>query len=69
MLTAIVPDRLFYGYNMDYTKAGILRNLILGGMRMTTREMCVFLGWQGGTIHQVAIETGLTVNQLLEAQQ
>ncbi len=25
------------------------------------------LGWQGGTIHQVARETGLTIEQIFEA--
>lgn len=28
---------------------------------------CSLLGWQGGTIHQVAKETGLCVNELLDS--
>ena len=53
---------------MDYTKADILRRFILADGKLSTLEMCIALGWQGGTIYQVAIETGLTVGQLLEAQ-
>ena len=29
---------------------------------------CEFLGWQGGTIHQVAKETSLTVQEILETK-
>lgn len=50
-------------------KAAILRRMILSGVKMTTRDMCIALGWQGGTIHQVAQETNLTISQLLDAQQ
>lgn len=45
-----------------------VRDLILSGHKMTTRDMCIMLGWQGGTIHQVADQTGLSVEQLLKAQ-
>lgn len=30
-----------------------------------TEALCRVLGWQGGTVHQVAAETGLTVEQIL----
>lgn len=49
-------------------KAKALRELLVGGKLMTTREMCVALGWQGGTIHQVAFETRLSVSFLLDCQ-
>ena len=32
-----------------------------------TEKACYLLGWQGGTVHQVAEETGLTVDQILKA--
>jgi hypothetical protein len=36
---------------------------------MTNTEVaCLLLGWQGGTIHQVAKATGLTVNQILQSK-
>jgi hypothetical protein len=31
-------------------------------------KACYLLGWQGGTIHQVAKETGLTINQIMESK-
>lgn len=49
-------------------RAGVLAFRLESGEKMTTRDMCVALGWQGGTIHQIANETGLTVNFLLKAQ-
>lgn len=48
-------------------KAKALRAILELGAKMSTREMCVFLGWQGGTIHQVAQETGLSILTLLDA--
>ncbi len=32
------------------------------------KSFCKALGWQGGTIHMVAKETGCTVNDLLDTQ-
>ncbi len=29
---------------------------------------CLLLGWQGGTIHQVSHETGLSVIEILESK-
>jgi hypothetical protein len=29
---------------------------------------CYLLGWQGGTIHQVAEETGLSVDEILKSK-
>ena len=48
--------------------SGVLAFRLESGEKMTTIDMCVALGWQGGTIHQIANETGLTVNFLLKAQ-
>ena len=28
---------------------------------------CLLLGWQGGTIHQVASETGLSIEEILQS--
>lgn len=33
-----------------------------------TEKACAMLGWQGGTIHQVAETTGLSVEQIIEAK-
>lgn len=33
-----------------------------------TEIACLLLGWQGGTIHQVSQETGLTVDQILNSK-
>jgi hypothetical protein len=49
-------------------KAKQLRELLIAGTLMSTREMCIALGWQGGTIHQVAFETRLSVDFLLTRQ-
>ncbi len=38
------------------------------GELFTTRQMCLFRGWQGGTIHQIAEITGLSIETLLECQ-
>lgn len=35
-------------------------------MKTNTELLCIALGWQGGTVHQVAAETGLTVSQIVE---
>ncbi len=50
------------------TYATLLAYHIKQGRKFTTREMCLYLGWQGGTIHQVAQETGLDLITLLDAQ-
>lgn len=34
-------------------------------MKTNTELLCEVLGWQGGTVHQVAKETGLTVEQIV----
>lgn len=31
-----------------------------------TELLCFAFGWQGGTVHQVAAETGLTVQEIIE---
>ena len=36
-------------------------------MKTNTELLCAVLGWQGGTVHQVAKETGLTVTQIVES--
>lgn len=33
-----------------------------------TEIACLLLGWQGGTIHQVSEETGLSVEQILQTE-
>lgn len=35
----------------------------------TTELLCRALGWQGGTIHQVAAETGLSTKQILDGDE
>jgi len=30
-----------------------------------TEALCKALGWQGGTVHQISVETGVPVNDLL----
>lgn len=35
-------------------------------MKTNTELLCIALGWQGGTVHQVSAETGLTVSQIVE---
>ena len=38
----------------------------LGGLKVTnTQLLCYALGWQGGTIHQVAEATGLSTDDIL----
>lgn len=34
-------------------------------MKTNTELLCNVLGWQGGTVHQVARETGLTVEEII----
>ena len=65
MKNGIVVDHLLGELTQ---KAVELRSQVLSGVRLTTRDMCILLSWQGGTIHQVATETGLSVSQLLDAQ-
>lgn len=35
-------------------------------MKTNTELLMKALGWQGGTVHQVARETGITVSQILD---
>jgi hypothetical protein len=35
-------------------------------MKTNTELLCLCLGWQGGTVHQVAQATGLTVSQIID---
>jgi hypothetical protein len=35
--------------------------------RTNTELLCLALGWQGGTVHQVAEETGLSVSEIIES--
>ncbi|QYC52631.1 hypothetical protein [Salmonella phage SSBI34] len=35
-------------------------------MKTNTELLMAALGWQGGTVHQVARETGLTVSEILD---
>lgn len=35
-------------------------------MKTNTELLMMALGWQGGTVHQVAHETGLTVSEILD---
>lgn len=48
--------------------ANQLLERIANGEKMTLRDMCIALGWQGGTIHQVAKELNLDIITLLDAQ-
>lgn len=50
------------------SKVETLISALLQGKKMPTRDMCIALGWQGGTIHQIASETKLPVDFLLKAQ-
>lgn len=35
-------------------------------MKTNTELLCLCLGWQGGTVHQVAEATGLTTSQIID---
>lgn len=35
-------------------------------MKTNTELLCNVLGWQGGTVHQVAQATGLTTSQIID---
>lgn len=52
--------------DLQMPRAKLLRELLTEGNTMTLREMCEFLGWQGGTIHQVSVEIGLPVQDVLK---
>jgi len=46
------------------TKGSVLKTVYTTNLE----RACLLLGWQGGTVHQVAQETGLTVDEILNAE-
>ncbi|ARB11598.1 hypothetical protein CB7_124 [Pectobacterium phage vB_PatM_CB7] len=54
-----IDARRAWVHNEDSGKRGYI-------MKTNTELLMKALGWQGGTVHQVAHETGLTVSEILD---